>query len=193
MVAFLVKYLVPLWYTVWCRIYNFFENEYCGMIVVPLWDRKGRPQDAWLRFASDIKYKKDGVTMLWDVCSIPPAVMLRKHGDCDDFARLAREFLGAGFDYDGKTYLFLGLYSLIYSRKPHHVVAVYRERGGKQCITVGQSFTGHTDFEGLLRHYDRRAESPYEKDRLIEYCVVYGVSGWKLWHEKFIDCREIAR
>jgi len=190
---FIIQYLVPLWYVLWCRIYNFFENEYCGMIVVPLWSRKQVPNQAWGSFTSDIRYRHDDITMLWDVCSIPAATMLRKTGDCDDYARLAREYFGGSFNNGAKEFLFQGLYSLVYSKKPHHMVAVYKERNGLDHVSIAQEFEYHNDFAALLRYYENSTETAGKSRRFIEYCVVYDVSGWRLKRKTFIDCRGILR
>lgn len=97
-----------------------------------------RFQSYWQNLVRDLEYQKDKWYMLWDVISLPGAVLLRGWGDCDDFARLSHAYFGTEFKYEGNPFKFLGLYALVYRKKPHHMVAVWQGENG--LISVGDRY-----------------------------------------------------
>lgn len=163
-------------FALWCRVYNWFESEYYPDIVIPKYTYGVEISQSWRNLILDysIEYHKDKWYMLCDVISIPVAILSRGWGDCDDFARLAHSFFGESFLYEGSTFKFKGLYALIYSKKPHHMVAVWENSLG--CvISAGDvhRVRVHSNFRSFEADFGRNS-SGHSLKGLSRFLIISG-------------------
>jgi len=162
-------------YAFWTRLYNKGERKKYSNIKLKKYNGLELPEAAWSGYITfkRLVWQEDTAWMLWDVISIPEAVIARGGDDCDGFANLGHSFFGDRITVGKNAYVFQGLASLIFTKFPYHMIAIYKCGMLGKYITISNQFLFyHADLNALVAHYDNR----YGKEKLVRYLSMFTIN-----------------
>ncbi|MBN2435568.1 MAG: hypothetical protein JXK07_09925 [Spirochaetes bacterium] len=155
-------------YLLWGRVYRFFRPK-------PEYELK--PYNEFFTFQAFFsyiknsgikKYSRDSWYQLGDVISHPLDTLTRGFGDCDDYAATMSYLLPDRFSFENKNFTFLGMFALVYSQRPHHIIAVWFNDCEYFVIST-KALLRFKSWNDLVLYFDF-------KDRKVRYFAWFNIS-----------------
>ena len=107
--------------------------------------------------------------------------------NCDGFARLGHSFFGERITIGKQVYNFQGLASLIFTKMPYHIIAIYKCGNTGKYITISNHhFFYHVDLNALVAHYDNR----YGDGKLVRYMSMFKIVKEDVYFNHLIDLKK---
>ncbi|MDA3900077.1 MAG: hypothetical protein PF637_06110 [Spirochaetes bacterium] len=148
-------------YLLWGRIYRFFRpkpeyrlQQYNEFFTFQAFF-------SYIKNSGIKKYARDSLYQLGDVISHPLDTLKRGYGDCDDYAATMSYLLPDRFSFENKNFTFFGMFALVYSKRPHHIIAVWIGDNGYYVVST-TTLLHFKNWNDLILHFD-------SKDRKVRY------------------------